>query len=108
MVVVAGVMMAGSVLAKDHWEKVADLNAGGDAKEVAISREISAIRLDLKSGTVTVNTVVVRQGAAKTSYAVASRLADKTPSEIKLPSKANVTGLRISDAGRGVYAVYVK
>jgi len=108
MMVAAGVMLAGSVLAKDRWEKVADLSAGGDAKEVAISREVSAIRLELKSGTVTVNTVVVRQGAAKTPYTVASRLSDTAPSEIKLPAKASVTGLRISDAGRGLYAVYVK
>lgn len=100
-------MVAGTAMAKD-WDKVASLNAGGDAKEVVINREISAVRLVWESGVVSIQTVVVRQGAAKTSHTVAGRVEDKAPLEIKLSGKTQVTGLRISDGGRGVYAVYVK
>ncbi len=99
--------MAGSVLAKD-WDKVVTLNAGGDTKEVTINRDISAVRLVWESGTVSIQTVVVRQGAEKTPYTVAGRLEDKAPKEVRLPAKSQVTGLRISDGGRGTYAVYVK
>lgn len=108
LVALAAVMvMAGNALAKD-WHKVTTLTSGGDAKEVTINRDVSAIRLVWEGGIVSIQTVVVRQGAAKTPYTVAGRLEEKAPREISLPGKTQVTGLRISDGGRGTYAVYVK
>ena len=101
------VMVAGTAFAKD-WHKVADLSAGGEAKEVTVNREVSAIRLVAETATVTVQTVVVREGANKTPYTVAVRLPMKDNHDIKLPARVAVSGLRISDAGRGAYAVYVK
>lgn len=107
VVVAVLALAAGTAFAKD-WHKVADLSAGGDAKEVTVNREISAIRLVAETATVNVQTVVVREGANKTPYTVAARLPMKDNHDIKLPSKVAVSGLRISDAGRGAYAVYVK
>lgn len=107
LVPVLFLMVAGAAMARD-WDKVASLNAGGEAKEVVINREISAVRLVWESGIISIQTVVVRQGAEKTPHTVAARLENKAPLEIKLAGKTQVTGFRISDGGRGVYAVYVK
>ncbi len=85
---------------------VAELNAGGDAKEVAVNRVISQCYLEIVSGTISINTVVVRP--EKTALPQAARL---TPGElhiIDLGGNRNVTGFRISDNGRGVYRVFVK
>ncbi|MCE9614361.1 MAG: hypothetical protein K8T26_08795 [Lentisphaerae bacterium] len=107
-IVAALFLVAGMAQAKSDWHKVADLTTGGDAKEVAVNREVSKVRIVSESGTVVINTVVVRVGAQKTPHTVGARLAEKEDREIELGSKQNITGLRISDSGKGTYSVYVK
>ncbi len=85
---------------------VGELTSGGDAKEVAVNRVVSKCYLELVSGTVSINTVVVRPEKLALPQAVSL-----TPGQlhvIDLGVKRNVTGFRISDNGRGVYRVYVK
>jgi hypothetical protein len=90
------------------WTQVAELNAGGDAKEVAVNRHISAVRLEWISGRVGFNTMVVRDGSARRSVTVGRALGDGEHVELKLGSGENVSGLRISDSGRGRYRVLVR
>lgn len=85
---------------------VATLNAGGEAKEVGVNREISRCYLELVSGTVSINTVVVRP--EKTALPQTVRLQEGKLHMIDLGRKRTVTGFRISDNGRGTYRVIVQ
>ncbi len=85
---------------------VGELNAGGDAKEVVVNRVISQCYLEIVSGTVSINTVVVRP--EKLSLPQTVRLTPGQLHTIDLGGKRSVTGFRISDNGRGVYRVFVK
>ncbi|MGI5869321.1 MAG: hypothetical protein ACOX9C_07760 [Kiritimatiellia bacterium] len=85
---------------------VGELAAGGGAKEIAVNREISHCYLELVSGTVSINTVVVRP--EKKALPQAVRLAPGQLHTIDLGGKRMVTGFRISDNGRGTYRVIVK
>ena len=85
---------------------VGELNAGGEAKEVAVNRVISQCYLEIVSGTVSINTVVVRP--EKRALPQTTRLTPGQLHVIDLGGSRNVTGFRISDNGRGVYRVFVK
>lgn len=95
--------------AKPKWKNMGDYTADGNAKEIAINRQVSEIAIDCKEGSIIINTIVVRDGAAKQSYRVGQRFnkGDKTYF-IKIGDKRNVSGLRISDGGRGTYRISVK
>jgi hypothetical protein len=101
-------MLAGITTADDDWTKVATLTAGGKAKEVAVNRDVSTVRFTADSGTVVLNTVVVREGAKATPHRVAIKLNAKDSRDYDLGAKVHVTGLRISDSDKGTYTVYVK
>ena len=83
-----------------------ELNAGGEAKEVAVNRVISQCYLEIVSGTVSINTLVVRP--EKLALPQTARLTPGQLHVIDLGGSRNVTGFRISDNGRGVYRVFVK
>ena len=59
------------------------------------------------SGNVAVNTMVLREGAAKTSYTVSAQLAAGQTRMIELGGRHQATGLRVSTGGRGTFDVYV-
>ncbi|MDD5705804.1 MAG: hypothetical protein PHR35_07745 [Kiritimatiellae bacterium] len=108
LAVAMAVMVAGPALAKD-WVKIDDIQAGGGAKELAVNRSVARIAIRALEGDVIINTVVVREGGKKTPYPLAIRRAKGQESYvIELGSRRQVTGLRISDGGRGVYRVSVK
>jgi hypothetical protein len=90
------------------WKKVDELTAGGDAKEVSFDQEISKIKITCTEGIVIVNTVVVRKGSAKDPHKLATRIEKDDSREISLGDKTHVTGLRISDDGKGKYRVEVQ
>ena len=92
------------------YSRVGSYTAGGSAKETGApsSRPIRKVRIVATSGSVIVNTVVVREGGAKTPHTLAVRLAAGESREIDLGSARNVTGLRISDGGKGTYEVQVR
>ena len=85
---------------------LATLNAGGEAKEVVVNRQITRCYLELVSGTVSINTVVVRP--EKTALPQTVRLQEGKLHMIDLGGKRAVSGFRISDNGRGVYRVIVQ
>ena len=102
--VVAG---ATAALAAD-WQAVADVTAGGDAKELAVNRALRVIQIECTAGTVIVNTLWVREGAAKSPVTVARRFSAGEKQDIDLGSERQVTGFRISDGGRGTYKIRAK
>ena len=92
------------------YSRVGSYTVGGSAKETGApsSRPIRKVRIVATSGSVIVNTVVVREGGAKTPHTLAVRLAAGESREIDLGSARRVTGLRISDGGKGTYEVQVR
>lgn len=85
---------------------IGDFATSKEAKEIPVNREISRCYLQLLSGTVSINTVVVRP--EKTALPQTVRLKPGEFHIIELGSKRLVTGFRISDSGRGTYRVIVK
>ena len=92
------------------YSRVGSYTVGGSAKETGApsSRPIRKVRIVATSGSVIVNTVVVREGGAKTPHTLAVRLAAGESREIDLGSARRVTGLRISDGGKGTYEIQVR
>lgn len=92
------------------WPKVADLQATGkkDAKEISVDKKTEKIRIKCTDGSVIINTVVVREGAAKDVHTLGKRLDKDEEIKIDLGSKKHVDGLRISDDGKGSYKVMVR
>lgn len=93
---------------KGGWQVVAELPAGGPAKEVAVNRDVRVIQIECTEGSVIVNTLVVREGPAKNPITVARRFNQGERQDVDLGGERQVSGLRISDGGRGKYRVRVK
>lgn len=109
MVLLAVAFGALPVWAGPKWKNLGDFTADGQAKEIAVGREISEIAIDVKEGSVIINTLWVREGAAKTEYTVGKRMNKGDATHfIKLNGKRMVTGFRLSDGARGRYRVSVK
>jgi hypothetical protein len=96
-----------SAEAKSRWHRVADLKAGGDAKEVSVDRRCSSVLIRCTEGAVVINTIVVREGGNKTPVPVTTRI-NKGEDKIVEFGEKNVSGLRISDDGDGTYIVFVQ
>lgn len=81
----------------------------GDAVECGMptSHKIKKVRIVCTAGTVSVNTVVLREGAKKTPFPVTRRLAPGETAEVDLGGARPATGLRVSAGGQGAYNVYV-
>ena len=90
------------------WKTVAEVTAGGDAKELAVNRTIRTVQIECTAGSVIVNTVVIREGGAKSPITVARRFNQGEKQNLDLGYDRNVTGLRISDGGQGRYKVHAK
>lgn len=108
MVVLSAVNVAEAKRSGSGWTRVGEYASGTSAKEVGVGREISRVRITCTEGSVIINTVVIRQGGQTTPVRVARRLATGESHEITVGNKVNVTGLRISDDGRGRYRVEVR
>lgn len=82
----------------------------GKAVECGIptSKRIQKVRIVGVSGSVSVNTVVLREGSAKTPFPVTRRVGPGETAEIDLGGARQATGLRISAGGKGSYNVYVR
>jgi hypothetical protein len=93
---------------KDRWSSLTDLSAGKDAKEVAVNRSIRMVQIECLEGSVIVNTVVIREGGAKDALTVGRRFNTGDKQDLDLGRVRNVTGLRISDGGRGRYRISTK
>lgn len=95
-------------LKKKKWTLVDKVKAGGEAKELKVTGQISQIKIRSLKGSIIINTVVIRDGARKTAVPVAGQFKKGEEHIITLDAVQNVTGLRISDGGRGKYGVYVQ
>lgn len=93
---------------KDNWQLLAEQTTGGDAKELVVNRMIRAVQIECSEGSVIVNTVVIREGGSKNPITVARRFNQGEKQDIDLGSVRMVTGLRISDGGRGKYKINTK
>lgn len=91
-----------------RYRQIAEFTAGGTAKEVSVTEPVRAIRIQASSGTVVLNTVVIRDGAARRSIPVTRRLAAGEYVDLPLQSGENISGLRISDGANGRYRVLVR
>ena len=107
-ILVLAVLVAGSMSASAGWKTVAEVTAGGDAKELAVNRTIRTVQIECTEGSVIVNTVVIREGAAKDPITVARRFSQGEKQDLDLGRDRTVTGLRISDGGKGRYKVHAK
>jgi len=104
MALLAGLIFAGQSWAKS-WKPLADLRSGGKAKEVAITQKISFVQILVLEGNVIINTIVVRRGSQKKPHTVARKFGPNEAYTLKLSAPGQVTGLRISDGGKGRYLV---
>ena len=107
MVVVA-TMVLGATVALAGWGTVAEVTAGGEAKELAVNRNIRTVQIECTEGTIIVNTLWVREGAAKSPITVARAFKKGEKQDIDLGSARQVTGFRISDGGQGRYKIHAK
>ncbi|HHX97378.1 MAG: hypothetical protein WAQ74_01305 [Kiritimatiellia bacterium] len=107
-ILIAALVTLGALSASAGWKVVAEVTAGGDAKELAVNRTIRTVQIECTDGTVVVNTVVIREGAAKEPITVARRFNKGDKQDLDLGRSRNVTGLRISDSGKGRYKVHAK
>lgn len=106
--VAMAVAVLGAMTAQAEWNTVSEVTAGGDAKELAVNRSIRTVEIECTEGTVIVNTLVVREGGAKTPITVARSFKAGDKQSLDLGSVRQVTGFRISDGGKGRYKVHVK
>jgi hypothetical protein len=107
ILVLALVALSATVALAD-WGTVAEVTAGGEAKELAVNRNIRIVQIECTEGTVIVNTVVIREGASKSPITVARAFTQGQKQDIDLGSERQVTGLRISDGGKGKYKIHAK
>lgn len=107
-ILIAALVTLGAWPASAGWKTVAEITAGGDAKELAVNRTIRTVQIECTDGSVIVNTVVIREGGAKEPIAVARRFEKGEKQNLELGRKRNVTGLRISDNGQGRYKIHAK
>ena len=93
-----------------EWGTVAEVVAGSQAEatELAVNRYIRTVEIECTSGSVLINTLWVREGAAKTEIRVARRFNAGEKQDIDLGTNRNVTGFRISNQGPGKFKVHAK
>lgn len=108
MLTVLVALVATGVFADKAGVKVAELTAGGDAKEVAVDQPVSKVVIKCIEGSVIINTVVVRNGGESTPHKVGARINKDEVQQITVGNRVPCTGLRISDDGNGKYVVRVK
>lgn len=83
-------------------------SAGGAVEAPIPTRNtIKQVLIAATSGNVAVNTMVLREGSAKTSYTVSAQLAAGQTRMIELGGRHQATGIRVSTGGRGTFDVYV-
>jgi hypothetical protein len=111
-ILLAGLVLAGSgqaLAASKNWHDVGDYSVDGkDAVEVAVDRpSVTLIRIVCTEGSVIINTLVVREGGAKTPHTIGKRI-EKDGYELLEIGETKATGFRISHDGRGKYKVQVR
>ena len=108
-VVVASLALSGATMAKDKWHMVGEFQVtAAGAREITVGSDVSKVRFYVVEGSVIINTFVVRQGSTTTSYTVGRKLQKDESHDVDVGSKSGVSGLRVSEDGRGKYRIYVQ
>jgi len=90
------------------WRRVAELTTGGEAKSVPLNgAPIERLRFRCIEGAAIINAVTVLEGETRTTLAIARRLASGEEHIVELGAIRKATVLRVSDAARGRYEIYV-
>ena len=102
----------GPAAARPHIPKgfvrAGSYGAGGAIEAPIPTRNpIKQILIASTSGSVAVNTVVLREGGAKTSFPVSVRLEAGQTQMVELGGHRKATGIRVSTGGKGTFDVYV-
>ncbi len=109
VVVMVALSLGGSAMAKDKWHMVGEFDVTSvNAREISVGSDVSKVRFYVVDGGVIINTFVVRQGSTTTSYTVGRKLQKDQSQDVDVGSKSGVTGLRVSEDGRGRYRIYVQ
>ena len=83
--------------------------AGGAIEAPIPTRNpIRQILIASTSGSVAVNTVVLREGGAKTPYPISARIEAGQTRTVDLGGRRKATGIRVSTGGKGTFDVYVR
>ena len=106
-ILIAALVTLGALSASAGWKVVAEVTAGGDAKELAVNRTIRTVQIECTDGTVVVNTVVIVKGCQGAHHGCPS-FQQGRQAGLGFGRSRNVTGLRISDSGKGRYKVHAK
>ena len=85
---------------------VGEFSAEGGAKEVSIGGGRKSVVIEIVSGPVSFNTIVLRRGSQKESVTISRRF--NAGEQFSVPVDAAVTGLRISCGGKGRFRVYAR
>lgn len=85
---------------------IGEFSPPGGGLEVQLGGGCSHAYVEVSSGTVSFNTIVLRRGAQKQSVTVSARL--DRGQRYDIPIDPAVTGLRISCSGKGRFKVYAK
>lgn len=106
----SALMMLCATAGRADWGTVAEVTSGAksEAAELAVNRTIRTVEIECTQGAVIVNTLWVREGAAKTEVRVARRFSAGEKQDIDLGSNRNVTGFRISHQGPGKFKIHAK
>ena len=94
-------------VAGEKWTPVARLTAGGGVKEVPLQCAAQRCLIRCIDGSIIVNTVVAREGGSSSPFRVGRRFALGEEQIVDFGSVRELTGLRISDDGQGVYEILV-
>lgn len=86
------------------WRQAGSASAG-NASEFSFSGA-SQCYIEVTSGSVSINTVVVRRGGQKQSVRVVTKF--NQGQRFYVPVDGSVSGIRVSTGGKGTYRVYVK
>ena len=107
---IVAITALGAAAARADWRNLGEVAAGSksQASDVAVAGTVRVVQVECTDGTVLVNVVSVREGAAKTDIRVMRRFNKGDTQDIDLGYDRNVTGLRISLQGPGRLRVNAK
>ncbi len=95
-------------VAQAEWETVAEVTAGGEAKDVALARTVRVLQIECTEGVVTVDALTVREGEAENPIGISRQFHPGETQDVDLGYDRQVTGLRIRDDGTGKYRIHAK
>ena len=104
----ATVAMSATMALAADWRTIEEVKVDGQPKEMVVNQTLRTVQIECTDGTVIVNTIWVREGAARSPITVTRRFNKGEKQDIDLGSDRLVTGFRIGAGGAGKYKILVK